>query len=552
MQTVRYLTLPLVQAFLGVFAGKTGYTLGVAPDLPFDVNTSAAVTLLPGTTSVTGGDAGSVNFWVASQFSSWGKSASSSVWRGKLFLRGILQLSRGTTNVTLFDVDLFSLTGCDRTEVGAEHVATCVPRLMMQINATISHGLDNWTSLTLELYARDAVNMNVYASKLATIWDVNIMLPNGRRAIIADKVHFSSKDSPAGFTPPGSSASITNMGNVLAHDNERYSIAPACDGLLFPFAENAAMVFTEETYKTVLGKALEATQGLQKALWSTHYGWMYREDLSIEVDPAFLKRMLGWDRAAGVDAIVLFAPRIETGRVASGKGIFAQRQAPPQAIAAAKAEGGWQGVAQAWWPGYTSGCGGWHQTWRSRRPVRGNLTIGVARTGPVAHGSEGQYNASTLPWFFSTLIRIDGTAGAAVTGLGAHGAILYNASAGFSPVIPSEPDVQSPCPGLDVAAAAAAGVRCARHFNSNKLATFKEVVTLTIEPTANLVHIALELAEHRGVGNWDVGAQFALEGGVTEADWHYESGLRDSTELAIWSALLESFAEADAAALGHE
>jgi hypothetical protein len=58
-----------------------------------------------------------------------------------------------------------------------------------------------------------------------------------------------------------------------------------------------------------------------------------------------------------------------------------------------------------------------------------------------------------------------------------------------------------------------------------------------------LLHIALELAELHGVGNWAVEAQFAVEGGAAEGDWHYESGLRDSTELAVWSALLEAFAE---------
>ena len=43
---------------------------------------------------------------------------------------------------------------------------------------------------------------------------------------------------------------------------------------------------------------------------------------------------------AGVDGIVLFAPRIETGRIASQQGIFARREPPPEAIAAASHEGG--------------------------------------------------------------------------------------------------------------------------------------------------------------------------------------------------------------------
>ena len=77
-------------------------------------------------------------------------------------------------------------------------------------------------------------------------------------------------------------------------------------------------------------------------LWATHYGWMYRdpEPQSVQVDPAFFQSVLQWDREAGVDGIVLFAPRIETGRIASQQGIFARREPPPEAIAAASHEGG--------------------------------------------------------------------------------------------------------------------------------------------------------------------------------------------------------------------
>ena len=33
--------------YLGVYAGASGFTLGVGPALPFDVNTSASLSLLP-------------------------------------------------------------------------------------------------------------------------------------------------------------------------------------------------------------------------------------------------------------------------------------------------------------------------------------------------------------------------------------------------------------------------------------------------------------------------------------------------------------------------
>jgi hypothetical protein len=90
----------------------------------------------------------------------------------------------------------------------------------------------------------------------------------------------------------------------------------------------------------------------------------------------------------------------EAGRIASHEGLFAERQAPTSVVAAAKQEG-WSAVLQAWYPGYCSGYGGWHQTWTSRQPVRGNATIGVARDccGHLLADS----------WFFSVLIRVDGT-----------------------------------------------------------------------------------------------------------------------------------------------
>lgn len=213
-------------------------------------------------------------------------------------------------------------------------------------------------------------------------------------------VRFDRVASPAGFTPHGAThnTSITNLEHVQAHDNARYTIASACDGLVFPFAEHAGLVkqqttnkiqnyqknnamifvlfvsigycslllgtlyclsalldaaYTEQSYKALLALALDATQGrgsksrsshpptaLEQdvnaygvqapapapALWAVHYGWMWTEknrhiDDTNQVDPSFLRRMMHWDHEANVDAVVLFAPGIETGRVAAQEGV---------------------------------------------------------------------------------------------------------------------------------------------------------------------------------------------------------------------------------------
>ena len=159
----------------------------------------------------------------------------------------------------------------------------------------------------------------------------------------------------------------------------------------------------------------------------------------------------------GVDAIVFFAPRIETGRVSSQQGIFTRREPPPEAIAAALHEGGWNGVAQGWWPALTSGYAGWHQTFRSRRALHGKVTIGVSRDcgGAVAHPS--LTRNAVDPWFFMAVIRVDD-----------GGPVLYNGSVGFAlPDNRSSNGVPGPCPGIDVAAAAALGISCSHHFSTN-------------------------------------------------------------------------------------
>ena len=63
--------------------------------------------------------------------------------------------------------DVFALTCCS-DEIGSENVRTCIAAEMLQVNATIppsvlgqSAGAAVW-SLRVEVYARDAVNMNYY------------------------------------------------------------------------------------------------------------------------------------------------------------------------------------------------------------------------------------------------------------------------------------------------------------------------------------------------------------------------------------------------------
>jgi len=132
-------------------------------------------------------------------------------------------------------------------------------------------------------------------------------------------------------------ASVSNVGKVQAHDNANFSIAPACDGLLFPFAENAGMVYTEDGYKSLLGLVVAATQGRGQQLWALHYGWMwpaaFGSDVA-EVDPYFLKWMIGVDRAAAADAVVLWGLPNEAGRIADHGGIFAERQPPDHVVTA--------------------------------------------------------------------------------------------------------------------------------------------------------------------------------------------------------------------------
>ena len=61
--------------YLGVVAGKSGFTLGASAAVPFGVNSSASLTLAPagGSKAKTsgGGSTGVLSFWQSSAFSYW-------------------------------------------------------------------------------------------------------------------------------------------------------------------------------------------------------------------------------------------------------------------------------------------------------------------------------------------------------------------------------------------------------------------------------------------------------------------------------------------------
>jgi hypothetical protein len=82
-----------------------------------------------------------------------------------------------------------------------------------------------------------------------------------------------------------------------------------------------------------------------------------------------------------------------------------------------------------------------------------------------------------------------------------------------------------------------------------QLAAFKEVVAVQVPSTDRLVRLAVEMTELRGVGNWPSGVQFAVAGSGSdseaevEADWVFETGLRDPTIVPIFDAAVEAFSE---------
>ena len=256
--------------YLGVIAGAAGYTLGVGPGAPFDTQTSASVTLTPqavtaAATAVGGGGRGGsgtmlhVSFWVSSGFATWNAHGfANPIWRGKLFVRCLLHL-RGGGTLLLADVDMFHLTGCGDGDVGAASVTHCIPQEMMQVagSAPLGPGAPaaGWSAVTIEVYARAVVNLNFYNSKIQTVWDVVVAVDGQPRPQPSYQASFAARASNATFQ------NVSNVGKVQAHDNAALTVAPASDGLLFPFAEDAGRVYTDQSYRALLGLALDATHG---------------------------------------------------------------------------------------------------------------------------------------------------------------------------------------------------------------------------------------------------------------------------------------------------
>ena len=87
-----------------------------------------------------------------------------------------------------------------------------------------------------------------------------------------------------------------------------------------------------------------------------------------------------------------------------------------------------------------------------------------------------------------------------------------------------------------------------------RIPVFKEQVEIHVPPTDRLIRLSLEMAELRGVGNWNSGVWFAVGGsGVdnqhkhgsgteADADWVYEAGLRDPSIVPIFDAAIQGFA----------
>ena len=361
-------------------------------------------------------------------------------------------------------------------------------------------------ALEVTVHAKDEVNLNYYNSKIVSLWNITLDLfaAEGNPIYVSDLTPtYRTVDSPRKFS------NISNIGAVLASDNAKYSIAPACDGLMFPFAENGGLAYSPGDYAALLGLVLDATQGQGQSLWALHYGWMWDGAFgpnTREVDPHALAAMISTDRAAEVDAVVIWGMRMEVGNIGSQRGIFSQRNATTLAAAQKQSHGGWAGVAQAWFPGFTPGYGGFHQSWTSRVTQSGNLSFGLNRAVGVVKRTIPVGNASG-PWYFGAVIRV------------ANGPVLYNASANVAVTKGESSDGgEVECPGLDTAAAAQK-ISCTVRWIDRTMhdATFPEVVTIGIPAGGDLssaangnIRLVLELYEHKGVGNFAGGAEFAV------------------------------------------
>eukprot|EP01052_Picozoa_sp_SAG31_P007304 SAG31_NODE_347_length_17310_cov_3.764743_9_plen_1165_part_00 len=504
--------------FMGTFAAEKGFTLGVGPEIPFDEKTTASVSFHLENAACDDDSSSSVAFWISSPFVTWGnrEMLPSPVWRNKVFVRCVIHRTGDKEGTLLLDLDLYDLASCPPD---SSTTRQCMPRLMALMNVSLPTGNQNWRTLTVEIYARDEVNLNFYASKLVSLWDVSLLI-DGHEQIDHLRVQFHAVDSPTAVYN-----NVSNVGKVTAHANTNYSIAWACDGLLFP-TPMSVLELTPTLYKSLLQHAVGATQSRGLSLWMDHYQWMWPGVFGKSVanaEPAFLKWMVETDReAAGVAAVVFCGLRMEVSNLPSQRGIFTQRQAPSSSRRVASIQN-WTGVVQAWFPGYAPGYGGWFQSWTSRQPLQlasGVLTIGVSRGRaiPIATNSN--------PWFFSAIIReLDGP-------------VLFNVSADAAPLASNG---SLPCPGMERAAAAAVGLNCTVRYPQTLQSTdFPEVVHLQAQQPLQLV---LEMSELQGVGNHPSGVMFATSSAVDEESvWHYASGIRDAKMLESYQAVVSSFA----------
>jgi hypothetical protein len=504
--------------YMGTFAAERGFTLGVGPEIPFDVNTSASVSFqLSAATahdSRPNSNDDSVAFWISSPFVTWGDHGAlpNPVWRNKMYVRCVIRRADDSVGTVLLDLDLYDLASCPSNSA---FVRQCMPGMMTLVNVSLPKANHSWSSLTVEIYARDAVNLNFYSSKLASVWDVSLSI-DGHEQIDSSLVQFHTVDSPTGIYN-----NISNVGKVKAHANTEYSIARACDGLLFP-TPMSVLALAKSSYKSLIQHAIDAMHSRGLRLWTDHYQWMWPGVFGKSVanaEPAFLKWMIEADREASVAAVVFCGLRLEVSNLPSQRGIFKQRQAPNSSKRVALMQN-WSGVAQGWFPGFVPGYGGWYQSWTSREPLEldgGALTVGVSRGRILA--------AANSPWYFSAIIReLDGP-------------VLFNASADAAPLASSG---SSPCPGMDRVAAVARGLNCTVRFPQLLSATdFPEVVDIR---AAQPLQLVLEMSELQGVGNHPSGVMFATTSAVDdESVWHYDSGIRDATLLESYQAVVAGF-----------
>jgi hypothetical protein len=536
-----FLFLPTVYpGYLGAFAGASGFSLGNGYGQPFGTGSLASVSFQFG-----GGGGGSglrvpvgtsnssVGFWLASEFPKFARTKQQRAsgwydnrWRGVLFVRAVLVSGQrfsgpGRPNETLLDVDVFDLVTCSSSLATTKPLTTikhCTAS-QMYVSAAIPGLVATVGELRLDLYAKRAGSRaNADQSKMTTIHGVRFVVGGQRQ-----RLSFPRFSTAGGY-------------RIQAHDNAAASVATACDGLMFPFQQDAGATYSEPDFHALLSEAQQLTQRVgKKKLWALNYAWMnLGEPIGRETgenDPAFLRRMMRWEAAAGVDATLVYNLRLETGRLSSQSGIFARQHPPATALAAAAAEGGWGGVVAGFWPEHVPGYGGFFQSWLTRHPVSGNLSFGVNREWHATTTNE-----SEAPFFFAGSIRVQA------------GPVLFRASTNVVPCDPPDNPPERQCPGIDAVAAAQLGVtctvRCTPSFVDASRPTFPETVRIRIPPELpSPIRLVLEFSEVGGCGSWESVLMFATDGSTDDESLEYVAGLRDPQLVQLYDAGVASFAE---------